>query len=155
MTTATKNPAKSTPAPAKRQTAKQKADAAKAAEATPAPAAEPKAPKAAALPTYREAADFTPALKAAKSAAKGNVDLTNALQLVTHLAWKTPGGVVGWAAGTTENVKAYADDVAVPEGTPIPEALAVALGNAEKAASEQPQKDAVAVLAKVINGHAA
>jgi hypothetical protein len=147
MTTTQKSRStKSTPAPAKRTAAK------KAAEA---PAPEAKAPKAPALPTYREVEEFTPALKAAKSAAKGNVDLTQPLQLITHLAWKTPGGQVGWAKNTTQAVMDYADDLAVPAGTPIPDAMATALSAAEKAATEKPQKDAVAVLAKVINGHAA
>jgi hypothetical protein len=50
---------------------------------------------------------------------------------------------------------AYADDILVPSGTPIPEAMDAALSAAEKAAGEQPQKDALAVLSKVIKGHAA
>src|SRR5262245_66684246 len=90
-TSSTKTPApakkSTTPAPAKRTAAKKAA----ASEAT-----EPKAP---AKPTYREVEDFTPALKAAKSAAKGNTDLVQPLQLITHLAWKTPGGSVGWEIG--------------------------------------------------------
>lgn len=131
---------------------------AKASKATPAPAKKPapapaKAEAKEAAPaksTYREVPEFTPALKAAKSLAKGNTDLTQPLQLITHLAWKTPGGTVGWAKGTTETVKAYADDIAVPAGTPIPEAMDAALSAAEKGAADQPQKDAVAVLSKVI-----
>jgi len=137
--------AKSTPAPAKRT--------AKKAETPEVP--EAKAPKAPALPTYREIEEFTPALKAAKSAAKGNVDLTQPLQLITHLAWKSPGGQVGWAKNTTQAVMDYADDIAVPAGTSIPDAMNTALSIAEKAATEKPQKDAVAVLAKVIKAHAA
>ncbi len=126
--------------------------------ATPAPAPKKAAPapakaEAPAKSTYREVEDFTPALKAAKSLAKGNVDLTQPLQLITHLAWKTPGGAVGWAKGTTPQVIAYADDIAVPSGTPIPEAMAAALSAADKAATDKPQKDAVAVLAKVIKAH--
>jgi len=160
MTVSTKTQkSTSTPAPAKRPNRTAKSAAPKP-EAKP--AAEPKAkaeakaePKAPAQPTYREAADFTPALKAAKAAAKGNVDLTQPLQLITHLAWKTPGGSVSWAKGTTPQVIAYADDIAVPEGTPIPDALAAALSIAEKAAADQPQKDALGVLSKVIKEHAA
>jgi hypothetical protein len=141
MTTTTKKQAAkkaATPAPA---------PAAKKAAPEPAPKAEP------AKSTYREVEDFTPALKAAKSLAKGNVDLTQPLQLITHLAWKTPGGAVGWAKGTTPQVIAYADDIAVPSGTPIPEAMAAALSAADKAATDKPQKDAVSVLAKVIKAH--
>ena len=149
---------KSTPAPAKRLTAKQKADAAAAEAAAKAKAEqkpEPKAkaePKAPALPTYREVEDFTPALKAAKAAAKGNADLTASLQLITHLAWKSPGGSVSWAKGTTPQVIAYADDIAVPEGTKIPDALAAALGIARKAVADEAQNTALSVLAKVIDG---
>lgn len=122
-----------------------------ATEPTPEPTTtEAPAPKVKGEPTYRERADFTPALKAAKSLAKGNVDLTQPLQLITHLSWKTPGGSVGWAKGTTANVIAYADDIAAPVGTPIPEAMTAALSAAEKATTDQPQKDALAVLATVI-----
>jgi hypothetical protein len=148
--TATTKSRKSTPAPAKRP-ARASSKAAKP-EPTPEPAkTEATVP---AKSTYREVADFTPALKAAKSLAKGNPDLSQPLQLITHLAWKTPGGTVGWAKGTTANVVAFADDIAVPAGTPIPDAMSAALSVAEKAATEQPQKDAVAVLSKVIKGHA-
>lgn len=103
---------------------------------------------------YREVEEFTPALKAARSLSKGNPDLAQPLQLITHLAWKTPGGSVGWAKGTTPTVMAYADDIAVPPGTPIPEAMEAALSAADKAAQDKPQKDAVSVLAKVIKAHA-
>ena len=138
-TTGTKaTPAKPTPA---------KATPAKAeVKPTPAPTAKP-------TTTYREVADFTPALKAAKSLSKGNADLSMPLQLITHLAWKTPGGAVGWAKGTTATVVAFADDLAVPTGTPISEAMDAALSAAEKGATDKPQKDAVAVLAKVIKAH--
>ena len=148
MTTSTKPAAKkSTPAPAKRTAQKPAAEKPAAKKA-----AEPKAP---ALPTYREAVDFTDALKAAKAAAKGNSDLVAPLQLITHLAWKTPGGKVGWADKTTQAVVDYANEVLIVEDTPIPEALNAALGLAEKAAADKPQKDAVAVLSKVIKAHAA
>lgn len=132
---------KSTPAPAKRT-----APAKKEAAAT-------KEPTAPAKPTYREVEEFGPALKAAKGVAKGNTDLVQALQLITHLGWKTPGGSVGWAKGTTANVVAYADDIAVPSGTPIPDAMDATLSAASKAATDKPQKDAVSVLAKVIKAH--
>lgn len=141
MATATK---KSTPAPAKRTAAKKEAPAKQ----------EAKAPAEPAKPTYREVEEFSPALKAAKGVAKGNTDLTQALQLITHLGWKTPGGSVGWAAGTTANVVAYADDIAVPAGTPVPDAMDAALSAAAKAATDKPQKDAVAVLSKVVKAHA-
>lgn len=149
MTSTTKSAAK----PATKTAAKPAP--AKPAAAKPAPKAEAPAPAAPARPTYREVDEFTPALKAAKGVAKGNVDLIQPLQLITHLAWKTPGGSVGWAKGTTATVVAYADDIAVPSGTPIPDAMAAALSAADKAATDKPQKDAVAVLSKVIKGHSA
>jgi len=120
------------------------------------PAAKEKAPKEPNVPSYREAADFGDAIKAARGVAKDNAELKSALQLITHLTWKTPGGKVGWVDGTTPAVVEYAADLAIADGTPIPEALESALVVAEKAAaSEKPQKDAVAVLAKIIRSHAA
>ena len=148
-TTATQKPA------AKKTAAKAPA---KTAAKAPAKTAEPKekAPKEPNVPSYREAADFGDALKAARGVAKDNGDLKSALQLITHLTWKTPGGKVGWVDGTTPAVVEYAADLAIADGTPIPEALETALGVAEKAAAaDKPQKDAVAVLAKIIRGHAA
>lgn len=150
--TATKNRKSATPAPAKPATAEVQPSE------TPAPAkteAKPEKATKVTVSTYREMPQFVPALKAARSLAKGNVDLTQPLQLITHLAWKTPGGSVGWAKGTTANVIAYADDIAVPTGTPIPEAMAAALSAAEKAAADKPQREAVAILAQVIKGHTA
>ena len=150
MTTSTgtaKTAKKSTPTPAKKA-----ATPAPAKKATPAPAAKASTEVKGGT-TYREVTDFSPALKAAKSLAKGNVDMTQPLQLITHLAWKTPGGSVGWAKGTTANVIAFADDIAVPSGTPIPDAMDAALAVASKAATDKPQKDAMAVLTKVVKGH--
>lgn len=122
--------------------------AAKPAEAAkPAAKKEPKEPSA---PTYREHEDFVPAFKAAKAAAKGNDDLTQALQLLGHLSWKTPGGSVGWAAGTTKKVTDYAEDILVMPGQDIPEAMDTVIKVAQEAAADKPQKDAVAILAKVV-----
>lgn len=143
MATAAKPAAKKAAAPAKKA-------AAKPAEAKPAAKKEPKEPAA---PTYREHEDFVPAFKAAKAAAKGNDDLTQALQLLGHLSWKTPGGSVGWAAGTTKKVTDYAEDVLVMPGMDIPDAMDTVLDVAGKAAADKPQKDALAVLAKVIKSH--
>lgn len=146
MTTSSPKPAakKAAPAPAKKAVAKP------AAEKPAAKKAEPKEPAA---PTYREHEDFVPAFKAAKAAAKGNADMTQALQLLGHLSWKTPGGSVGWAAGTTKKVTDYAEDILVMPGQDIPEAMDTVLGVATKAAADKPQKDAVAVLAKVVKSH--
>lgn len=130
--------------------------AAKKAAAKPAEAAKPaakKEPKEPAAPTYREHEDFVPAFKAAKAAAKGNDDLTQALQLLGHLSWKTPGGSVGWAAGTTKKVTDYAEDILVMPGQDIPEAMDTVIKVAQEAAADKPQKDAVAVLAKIVKSH--
>lgn len=125
--------------------------------AKPAEAAKPAAKKELkepAAPTYREHEDFVPAFKAAKAAAKGNDDLTQALQLLAHLSWKTPGGSVGWAAGTTKKVADYAEDILVMPGQDIPEAMDTVIKVAQEAAADKPQKDAVAVLAKIVKAHA-
>jgi hypothetical protein len=148
-TTGTKTAAK---APAKTAA---KAPAKTEAKAPAKKTAEPKAPKEPNVPSYREADNFADAMKSARSLAKDNGELKSALQLITHLSWKTPGGKVGWVDGTTPAVVEYAADLAIAEGTPIPEALEAALVVAEKAAaSEKPQKDAVAVLAKIVRSHA-
>jgi len=129
-------------------TATQKPAAKKTAAKAPAKTAA-KAPAKTAEPKEK-------APKEARGVAKDNGDLKSALQLITHLTWKTPGGKVGWVDGTTPAVVEYAADLAIADGTPIPEALETALGVAEKAAAaDKPQKDAVAVLAKIIRGHAA
>jgi hypothetical protein len=151
MTTTAQKQAAAKPA-AKKTAAKAPA---KTAESKPA-AKKAAAPKEPNVPSYREAADFGDAMKAARSSAKDNGDLKSALQLITHLTWKTPGGKVGWVDGTTPAVVEYAADLAIAEGTPIPEALEAALAVAEKAAAaDKPQKDAVAVLAKIVRGHTA
>ena len=102
---------------------------------------------------YRDNPDFGPALKSAKSLSRGNIPLGQAIQLITHLAWKTPSSSVGWSKGTTPNVIAYANDLAVPVGTPIADAMAVALSAAERSVEGDAQRDSVAVLAKVIRQH--
>lgn len=136
---------KSTPAPAKRTGSKpQAADADKV---------KTKEPKAPATPTYREVTDFADLLKSAKSAVKDSPDAKQALQLITHLSWKSPKGTVGWSKGTTADVVAFADDIAAPAGTPVPDAMAAALAVAEKGATEKPAKEAVAALARVIKAH--
>ena len=120
------------------------------AEATePTPEATPEVTKK----VYRDNPDFGPALKSAKSLSRGNIPLGQAIQLITHLAWKTPSSSVGWSKGTTPNVIAYANDLAVPVGTPIADAMAVALSAAERSVEGDAQRDSVAVLAKVIRQH--
>lgn len=124
--------------PAKAETANEKTEA-----QTSAPTKSP----------YRSAPEFLPSLKSAKSLSKGNPELSAALQLITHLAWKTPSGAVGWTDGTTASVVSYADDLAVPVGTAIPKALEAALTAAKSAAGTDPQREAVGVLEAVLKGH--
>lgn len=124
-------------------------------EPTPTPEPDPTPKAKVGTTVYRDGKDFLPALSAATTAAKGNKDLLSPLQLIRHLAWKTPGGSVGWSNGTTPTVIEYANDIAVPVGTAIPEALDAALSHAAKAATDKPQQDSVAVLAKVIKDHEA
>lgn len=149
MTTTTKTAAKTTPA----KTTPAKATV-KTTTATPTP--EVKATPATKLPprsNYRSVSDFAPAIKSARSLAKGNPELTLAVQLITHLAWKTPDGTVGWNEGTTASVVAYADELALPVGTKIDVAMDTALGAATKAAANEAQTEAVAVLTKVVKAH--
>lgn len=122
---------------------------------TPAKKAESKTAKSVTATSYRQVDGFQQAVKSARSLAKGNPDLSLPLALITHLAWKTPTASVGWAAGTTASVVAYADDIAVPVGTPIVDAMQAALKAATAAASEKPQQDAVEVVAKLVQAHSA
>lgn len=117
------------------------------------PEAEAPAPKAKAVPAYRTAEGFNEAAKSLRSLAKGT-SLKPLVQLITHLAWKTPNGAVGWSKGTTADVISTADDLAIGTGTPITEAMDVALSAAEKEVGD-PQREAFDVLAGIVRGHAA
>ena len=104
-------------------------------------------------PAYREVDGFKDALKSAVSLAKENEELKPVLQLVRHLSWGTPRSTVSWAAGTTETVVATANDLAIADGTPVPEALATAIKVAGETATGKPQKDAVSVLGKLVKSN--
>ena len=121
------------------------AEAAPEAEATP---------KAKAVPAYRTAEGFNEAVKSLRSLAKGNPALRSIVQLITHLAWRTPQGAVGWAKGTTADVISTADDLAIGTGTPLPQAMDVALSAAEKEVGDE-QRDAFDALAGIVRAHAA
>lgn len=101
---------------------------------------------------YRTDEGFIDAQKSLRSLSKGNTALKPLVMLITHLAWKTPGGSVGWTKGTTADVVSTADDLAIGTGTPIPQALEVALTEAEKVL-EDSQRDAYDVLAGIIRSH--
>lgn len=119
------------------------------AEEAPAPAKE----KRQAVPAYRMAEGFNEAAKSLRSLSKGT-SLKPLVQLITHLAWKTPRGSVGWTKGTTAEVIDTADDLAIGTGTPINEAMETALSAAEREAGDG-QRDALEVLAGIVRGHAA
>lgn len=114
----------------------------------------PAEPKAKAVPAYRTAEGFNEAVKSLRSLAKGNPALRSIVQLITHLAWRTPQGSVGWAKGTTADVVSTADDLAIGTGTPLPQAMDVALSAAEKEVGEE-QRDAFDALAGIVRAHAA
>ena len=103
---------------------------------------------------YRTDEGFLDAQKALRSLSKGNSALKPLVMLITHLAWKTPGGTVGWTKGTTADVIATADDLAIGTGTPVNEAMETALSAAEKEVGDS-QREAFDVLAGIIRGHAA
>lgn len=124
------------------------------AEEAPAPAKEKQAKeKQPAVPAYRAAEGFNEAAKSLRSLSKGT-SLKPLVQLITHLAWKTPRGSVGWTKGTTAEVIDTADDLAIGTGTPINEAMETALSAAEREAGDG-QRDALEVLAGIVRGHAA
>lgn len=102
--------------------------------------------------SYRTDEGFLDAQKALRSLSKGNGALKPLVMLITHLAWKTPGGTVGWTKGTTADVVSTADDLAIGTGTPIPQAMEVVLTEAEKVL-EDSQRDAFDVLAGIVRSH--
>ena len=111
-------------------------------------------PKVKAAPAYRTAEGFNEAAKSLRSLSKGNPGLRSMVQLITHLAWKTPNGAVGWSKGTTADVISTADDLAIGTGTPLPQAMDTALSAAEKEVGDA-QREAFDVLAGIVRGHAA
>lgn len=89
---------------------------------------------------YRARPNFAQALAAAKQALPAHGPT---LQVVAHLAWRTPAGRVGWHKGTTPSVVAHANALGVAPGTPVPQALATCLATL-------PKHNTVAALAKVL-----
>lgn len=152
MSTTTKTNPKATPVkatPVKATSVKATPAKSTPAKSTPAKTEVKLAPRT----NYRSVADFAPAIKSARSLAKGNPELTLAVQLITHLAWKTPDGTVGWNEGTTASVVAHANDLAIPVGTKIDTAMGVVLDEAARAAQNDAQTEAVKALAAVVKTH--
>lgn len=104
---------------------------------------------------YREAEGFKEALEALRSLTKAEDSrpaMGSAVQLITHLAWRSPDNTVSWHRTTPQGVVDYADFLAVGPGTPIREAIKVALRHVEAAASSG-QTNCVGRLAEIIRQH--
>lgn len=146
-----------TATPAKKATPAAKKAAPAVAKTSPAPKAA-EVPKAAETPapkssrTYRDVDGFMDLMKATRKVCK-DPEFKAPLQLITHLAWKTPGGSVGWSKGTTESVMDYADDVLAGPGTAIPAAMDIALKVLVKTAKSDEEKAAVKALGDMITAH--
>lgn len=89
---------------------------------------------------YRARPGYTTAMAAALAAMPAHKPT---LQVVGHLAWRTPGGKVAWHKGTTPSVVAHANALGATPGTPVPQALAMCL-------AKLPTHPTVAKLAKVL-----
>lgn len=106
---------------------------------------------------YRDAEGFKETLKSLRSLTKGEDSrpaMRSAVQLITHLAWRSPDDTVSWYERTPQNVMDYADVLAVGPGTSIREAMEVALRHVEAAATSG-QAEGVGVLAGIIRQHGA
>lgn len=97
-------------------------------------------PTAATSGPYRARKGFTTALVAATAAYPAHKPT---LQVVGHLAWRTPGGKVAWHKGTTPSVVAHANHLGCTPGTTVPAALALCL-------AALPTGPATTALAKVL-----
>ena len=73
---------------------------------------------------YRARPGFAVALAACQQAHPAH---RPTMQVVGHLAWRTPGGKVAWHKGTTPSVVAHATALGATPGTPVPAALATCL----------------------------
>lgn len=107
---------------------------------------------------YRDVEGFKEALTSLRSMTRGDdarPAMRSAVQLITHLAWRSPDDTVSWyESSTPQSVMDYADFLAVGTGTVIREAMEVALRHAE-AATKDGQAEGVDVLAGIIRQHGA
>lgn len=106
---------------------------------------------------YREAEGFKNALTSLRSLTSGEDSrpaMRSAVQLIRHLAWRSPDDSVSWYERTPQNVMDYADFLAVGTGTLIREAMEVALKHAE-AATTDGQAESLEALAGIIRLHGA
>lgn len=74
--------------------------------------------------TYRATPAWHAAHAAALGAQRGNATARAALQVATHLAWRTPTGTVGWHKGTNAAMLATATTLGVQVGMPVHVAMA-------------------------------
>jgi len=81
--------------------------------------------------TYREDAEW----KTEFAAVKAELREVNpqAVQLITHLAWRGPSGLVGWHKGTAKTVLETSKAMGVEVGMPLPEAMATVMAALPKA----------------------
>lgn len=106
---------------------------------------------------YRDVEGFKEALTSLRSMTRGDdarPAMRSAVQLITHLAWRSPDDTVSWYERTPQSVMDYADFLAVGTGTLIREAMEVTLRHAEAAANDGQAED-LEDLAGIIRQHGA
>lgn len=87
---------------------------------------------------------------AAKGAAAGNPQYAAGVQVLTHLAWRAPGGAVGWHKGTNPTMVANATAMGVATGMPVQAAMVAVLAHMAASNPTAPQAAALATLAQLV-----
>ena len=72
---------------------------------------------------YRNVPDWHAAHAAAVGAHRGVATARAALQVATHLAWRTPTASVAWHKGTNAAMLATAEALGIETGMPVHEAM--------------------------------
>jgi len=79
------------------------------------------------MTTFRDVArPQLDALKSARAQVQTSHPIFRCAQVISHLAYRGPHENVGWTKGTTPSVPAWAENLGIVEGMPIPDALAIA-----------------------------
>ena len=86
-----------------------------------------KAAKPAKAQPYRGVPSWHAAHAAAVGQHRGNAEARAALQVGTHLAWRSPNGSVAWTKGTNAAMLAHATTLGVQPGQPVHEAMALVI----------------------------
>ena len=86
-----------------------------------------KAAKPAKAAPYRSVPAWHAAHAAAVGQHRGNPQARAALQVGTHLAWRSPNGTVAWNKGTNAAMLAHAATLGVQVGQPVHEAMALVI----------------------------